>query len=105
MLSRALGGLQSAEDREPKGPSMSATKATAGGIAGAAVILINYLLNLVPFIRDMPADPKGALMFIVSSGVVYASVYFAPPNKYYADDVRYVEQPPADYVSEANPRA
>ncbi len=70
----------------PQRPSMSSTKATAGGFAGALVVLTMYVLNLVPFVRDMPADPKGALVFIVSAGIGYLLVYYAPPNKAYEQE-------------------
>lgn len=63
---------------------MSASKATAGGLAGALVIFVMYLMNQIPFIADMPADPKGALTFIVSAGIGYGLVYYSPPNKMYA---------------------
>jgi len=66
---------------------MTATKAIAGGVGGALVVIANWLLTLVPGWDQVPAEPKGAIAFLVSAGITSALVYFAPSNKATVDPV------------------
>ena len=60
---------------------MTATKAVAGGIGGALVVIAEWLLTLVPGWEQIPAQPKGAISFLIASGITAGLVYFAPPNR------------------------
>ena len=60
---------------------MTSTKAVAGGIGGALVIIANWVLTLVPGWMDIPDEPKGAIVFLVSAGITAGLVYFSPANK------------------------
>ena len=60
---------------------MTATKAVAGGIGGALVVIANWLLTTIPGYVDIPTEPKGAISFLVSAGIAAGLVYFAPSNK------------------------
>lgn len=59
---------------------MTATKAVAGGIAGALVTIADWLLTTIPGWEQIPAQPKGAIGFLVASGIGAGLVYFAPAN-------------------------
>jgi hypothetical protein len=59
---------------------MTATKAVAGGVGGAVVVIANWLLTLIPGWQEIPDDPRGAIVFLVSTGITAACVYFAPAN-------------------------
>jgi hypothetical protein len=61
---------------------MTATKANAGGVAGAVVVIANWLLTLVPGWMAVPDEPRGAITFLVSSGIVWLAVYLAPANEH-----------------------
>lgn len=58
----------------------TATKAVAGGIGGALVIVANWLLTLIPGWALIPDEPRGAIVFLVSAGIAAVLVYFAPAN-------------------------
>lgn len=58
----------------------TSTKAVAGGIGGALVIIANWLLTLIPGWEGIPAEPRGAIAFLVSTGITAALVYYAPAN-------------------------
>lgn len=60
---------------------MTATKAHAGGVAGALVVIANWLLTLIPGWAGVPDEPRGAITFLVSSGIVWLAVYYAPANQ------------------------
>ncbi len=60
---------------------MTATKAVAGGIGGALVVIADWRLTLIPGWSQIPEQPKGAITFLVASGITAALVYFAPANK------------------------
>jgi hypothetical protein len=60
---------------------MTATKAVAGGIAGALVVIADWLLTLIPGWEQIPAEPKGAISFLLSCGIAAGLVYIAPSNK------------------------
>jgi hypothetical protein len=59
---------------------MTSTKAVAGSIGGALVVIADWLLTLTPGWEQIPAQPKGAISFLVSAGIVGGLVYFAPAN-------------------------
>ncbi len=58
----------------------TASKAVAGGIGGALVIVANWLLTLIPGWMTMPDEPRGAIIFLVSAGIAAGMVYVAPAN-------------------------
>lgn len=61
---------------------MTAGKAVAGGIGGALVIIAEWLLTLIPGWTAIPEQPKGAITFLVATGITAALVYVAPANKH-----------------------
>jgi hypothetical protein len=60
---------------------MTATKAVAGGVAGALVVIADWAMTLIPGWEQIPAEPKGAISFLVSAGIAAGLVYAAPSNK------------------------
>jgi hypothetical protein len=60
---------------------MTATKAFAGGVSGAMVVIADWLLTTIPGWDQIPAQPQGAIAFLVSAGIGFACVYWAPSNK------------------------
>ncbi len=60
---------------------MTATKSVAGGIAGALVVISNWLLTTIPGWDQIPPEPKGAIAFLVASGISAGLVYAAPANR------------------------
>ena len=59
----------------------TSTKAVAGGIGGALVVIANWLLTMIPGWPTIPDEPRGAITFLVSVGITAALVYFAPANQ------------------------
>ena len=60
---------------------VTATKAVAGGIGGALVVIADWLLTLIPGWEQIPEQPKGAITFLVATGITAGLVYVAPANK------------------------
>ena len=60
---------------------MTATKAVAGGIAANVVTIVLWAISYVPGWNAVPAEPKTAMIGLVSAAVGAAIVYFAPSNK------------------------
>lgn len=59
----------------------TATKAVAGGIGGALVVIAEWLLTLIPGWAAIPEQPKGAITFLVAAGIASGLVYISPANK------------------------
>ena len=59
---------------------MTASKAHAGGLAGALTVLILSLLDQIPAIAALPEGPEAALTGLVSAGIGWLVVYLAPAN-------------------------
>lgn len=64
---------------------MTSSKAVAGGIGGAIVVVINWLLTLIPGWATIPDEPRGAITYLASTLVVAGLVYAAPANARKAD--------------------
>ena len=60
---------------------VTSSKAVAGGIGGALVVIADWLLTLIPGWDVIPEQPKGAITFLVASGITAALVYWAPANR------------------------
>lgn len=66
---------------------MTSSKAVAGGIGGALVIIADWLLTTIPGWEQIPDSPKGAISFLVASGIAAGLVYFAPANRHTVESV------------------
>lgn len=60
---------------------MTASKAVAGGIAANVVTIALWLLSLIPGWDGVPAEPKAAILALVSAGIGALIVYYAPANR------------------------
>lgn len=65
---------------------MTATKATAGAVAGWLVTIAVWLLTRIPGWESVPLEPQAALIGLVTAGIGYGTVYFAPSNKATVDE-------------------
>lgn len=60
---------------------MTASKATAAGIAAQFVIIADWVVTLVPGWASVPPTVQRAAQTLVSAGIAAAFVYYAPANK------------------------
>lgn len=77
---------------------MTSTKAVAGGIAANLVTIALWLLTMIPGWEVIPAEPKAAIIALVSSAIGAAVVYYAPANsiKVAPQDAHLVREPIID---------
>lgn len=61
---------------------MTASKAVAGSIATNVITIVLWGLTRIPGWETLPAEPKAAVIALVSAGIGAAIVYFAPANKH-----------------------
>lgn len=61
---------------------MTAPKAVAGGVAANVATLILWAISNIPGWETMPAEPKAAIIALVTAGVGSVIVYFAPANQH-----------------------
>lgn len=59
----------------------ASNKAHAGGIVGAATVLLHELLNKIPFVAGLSEGSQVALEVILAALVGWAIVYLAPANR------------------------
>lgn len=64
------------------------TKANVAGVAGPLIIVATWLLTLIPRWAEIPDEPRGALVFLVSVVIGWTLVYLAPANQQVRDDPR-----------------
>lgn len=62
---------------EAKSPVEAKVKASAvgGGVTGAVVVLVMYLLNAIPAVSAMPDGAAGALLVVVTAVVTYVGSF------------------------------
>jgi hypothetical protein len=65
-----------------EGGSVTATKAVAGGVGGSLVVIANWLVTLIPGWSEIPDEPRGAIVFLLSTAITAGLVYYAPSNKH-----------------------
>lgn len=56
------------------------SKAVSGGVAANLVLIAVWLLTLIPGWEMVPDVPKSAIVALVSGGIGYLSVFYAPAN-------------------------
>lgn len=57
------------------------SKAVSGGVAANLVLIAVWLLTLIPGWETVPDVPKSAIVALVSGGIGYLSVFYAPANR------------------------
>lgn len=60
---------------------MTATKATAAVVAVKLTNVADWLLSLVPGWHQIPDVPRESLEWLVTAGIAFLVVYYAPANK------------------------
>ena len=57
------------------------SKAVGGGVAGNFVNIALWLLTLISGWDQIPDIPKASIIALVSGGIGYLSVFYAPANR------------------------
>lgn len=60
---------------------MTSTKATAAAVAGWLTTIAVWGVSTIPGWDAVPIEPKAAILGLISAGIGYAMVYYAPANK------------------------
>jgi hypothetical protein len=64
---------------------VTASKATASVIAAKLVIVVLWLLSTIHGWSTIPDVPREAIEWLVTAGIAWAIVYYAPANKHTTD--------------------
>lgn len=59
---------------------MTSSKAIAGGVGTAVGVVIQWALTLIPGWSTIPDEPRGALLFLVVTGIGAGITWLAPAN-------------------------